>query len=415
MIIYLLLLVSFSACQTTNKVLTKEKGIITDVRDGQQYGYVQIEDSYWLTENMRYNVAGSKWNPDNPDTLYGRLYNWNQAINACPDGWVLSSSSDWLVLERIITDDSLEHELLKTEQFRGNNTHLLKSKKGWKHAGIDALGLNLLPAGGARKTGEFLGVGRLAFYWTASPYIPKGFGEIMDELAMFRNISDKKEGVWYDSHWKEKNYYSCRCVQYPLDKADKKVAQKRYTFTDPRDGQEYGYVQIKDYYWMTENMRYNAAGSMWNPANPDTLYGRLYDKYQAALEVCPEGWMLSNTAAWMNLESSTIDLYRGEMVFNNRFRGKNVKVLKSTRGWEQPGTNDFGLNLLPAGKADMETGFSMLGEGAYFWLFNSLKADFKYCHIHKDASGIYKSKTLKDEEEETTNMSCRCVKYVGKK
>ena len=73
------------------------------------------------------------------------------------------------------------------------------------------------------------------------------------------------------------------------------------TFKDPRDGQKYGYIQLDDYYWMTENMRYNIEGSVWNEHNPDTIFGRLYDGHQA-LKVCPKGWKLTSTLDWFYLE-----------------------------------------------------------------------------------------------------------------
>jgi hypothetical protein len=75
------------ACNPIPYVSAKSPKAFVDPRDGQRYGYVEIDKRYWMTENMRYNVLGSKLNPNNPSPLYGRLYNWEQAMEACPEGW----------------------------------------------------------------------------------------------------------------------------------------------------------------------------------------------------------------------------------------------------------------------------------------------------------------------------------------
>lgn len=382
---------------------------MVDTRDGQKYSYTTIRDQYWMTENMRYNIEGSKWNPANPDTLFGRLYNWEQAVKACPDGWVLTSSPDWIVLESSVTTDSLQDDLFKKGRFRGNNVQALKSKNYWRTPGTDSLGMNFLPAGGGLKDNPFWGLGELAFFWTTTPYV---WGGIVKPLAIYRYLDNDSVGIYSSKHWKEAHYFSCRCVQYPEDKAKKVSEKDKQYFVDERDGQKYGYVKVKDFYWMTENMRYKVEYSDLNPVNPDSLYGRLYACDQA-LEACPKGWSLANGLAWFNLESSTIDLYRSEIIFSDQFRGKNEKVLKSKIGWETPGTDEFALNFLPAGKSSLDDGFSMLGKGAFLWEYNALEVEFSARHIVNDSSGVYKRREI--DVEEDISMSCRCVKYAPEK
>ena len=405
--ILLVMITLLTACKTI-----QERSIKTmiDERDGQKYSYTTIRDRYWMTENMRYNIEGSKWNPANPDTLFGRLYNWEQAVRACPDGWVLTSTPDWIALESSVTTDTLQNDLFKKGRFRGNNAHTLKSKNYWNTPGTDSLGINFLPAGRARKTDYFFGLGKFAFFWTATPYAPEGV--IMKPLANFRYLENDSIGVYASHHWKEKQFYSCRCVQYYEDKAEEVSEKDKQYFVDERDGQKYGYVKVKDYYWMTENMRYKIEYSDLNPANPDSLYGRLY-ACDHALQVCPKGWSLPGGSAWFNLESSTIDLYRMEIIFSNQFRGKNEQVLKSKTGWATPGTDAFALNFLPAGKSSLEYGFSMLGKGAFFWGYDPLERSFSARHVVNDSSGVYRRKQI--EIEEDILMSCRCVKYAPDK
>ncbi len=100
-LILLFAILSASACQNSIYQSAKASKTFLDSRDGERYSYVEIDDLYWMTENIRYNVEGSKLNPDNPSPLYGRLYNWKQATKACPEGWRLSTNWDWMSLEGI--------------------------------------------------------------------------------------------------------------------------------------------------------------------------------------------------------------------------------------------------------------------------------------------------------------------------
>ena len=81
--------------------LNPELGEMTDPRDGQTYQTVTLGNQTWLAQNLNYETDNNSWcyddDPENCET-YGRLYDWEAAMSACPDGWHLASDEDWTTL-----------------------------------------------------------------------------------------------------------------------------------------------------------------------------------------------------------------------------------------------------------------------------------------------------------------------------
>ena len=75
---------------------TQQKSF-TDPRDQQEYGTAVVDGLRWMTENLRYAAANSVCydkQPENCEKL-GRLYPWEVALQACPDGWHLATEYEW--------------------------------------------------------------------------------------------------------------------------------------------------------------------------------------------------------------------------------------------------------------------------------------------------------------------------------
>lgn len=87
------------------KKFTHELGSFTDPRDNREYQtitFIKKQHSgtierTWFAENARYEVDGSKCynGVDVYCDKFGRLYNYEQANTACPEGWHVPTIHEW--------------------------------------------------------------------------------------------------------------------------------------------------------------------------------------------------------------------------------------------------------------------------------------------------------------------------------
>jgi uncharacterized protein (TIGR02145 family) len=164
-----------------------------------------------MAENLNYNVTNSKCYDDKPANCakYGRLYNWNTAMNnsassttnpsgvqgVCPAGWHFPSQAEWTVLMNFVGSD--------------NGGTKLKAISGWNDnkgafGGTDNYGFSALPGGLGYPDGSFEYVDNGGYWWNAS--------EFNNDLAYFRIM------YYSDIYADGRNYYkshllSVRCVK----------------------------------------------------------------------------------------------------------------------------------------------------------------------------------------------------------
>ena len=156
------------------------KKFFRDSRDGNTYRVVVIGKKAWMAENLRYNEGASECynNDDDNCKMYGRYYTWSQAMGldancnskvcsvkksvktrgACPVGWHIPSIIEWQNLAKYVRGKA-----------GSNATLVLKSDFGWKKQnGTNESKFNTIPAGYRFQSGNFMGLGKNARFWSTA-------------------------------------------------------------------------------------------------------------------------------------------------------------------------------------------------------------------------------------------------------
>ncbi len=72
---------------------------LKDNRNQKTYTIAKLADgNIWMTQNLNFDLRGAScYNGDEAicENGYGRLYTWDAALTACPEGWHLPSKEEW--------------------------------------------------------------------------------------------------------------------------------------------------------------------------------------------------------------------------------------------------------------------------------------------------------------------------------
>lgn len=193
---------------------------------------------------------------------------------------------------------------------------------------------------------------------------------------------------------------------------------------------EYKTIRIGNQCWMAENMDYD-NGCYRNQLTPNRRdgcayyidgsgseikeFGLLY-QWDAAADVCPEGWRLATDTDWRVLERELgMEDLTTTLVWRGIWRGVGDvgRKLKSTSGWTNSGggSDDYGFSALPGGfwrprvisEADelgnpINFGFNGLREEGSWWA-SSLIDGGSHANmrgLHSSQAGIKRSADTKD-------------------
>lgn len=172
-----------------------------DSRDGITYKTVVIGTQTWMAENLNY-ITGNSWCYDNSTTncsTYGRLYDWNTALTACPAGWHLPSSAEWNTLSNYLGD------------FISQVGGKMKSVIGWSSPNTGATnqsGFTGLP-GGIRSSsnGFFIDNNTKGYWWSSTEQISIG-----NSNAFIRRLDYSNSNI-NSTNTNKQNGVSCRCIK----------------------------------------------------------------------------------------------------------------------------------------------------------------------------------------------------------
>lgn len=155
--------------------------------DDKEWYTASVGDLLWMRQDLAYTDSGVPFrNNEAMDGVFGLYYSYEEAMNACPEGWRLPSDADWVSLCEALngTDEAGKHlhqtipdvagKLLANAYFNG-----IRMWEYWPSLGeiTNESGLGMIPSGYANLNGQdaegknspatFNGVYEYAAYWTS--------------------------------------------------------------------------------------------------------------------------------------------------------------------------------------------------------------------------------------------------------
>lgn len=157
-----------------------------DKRDGNKYQAAKIGDYIWMGENLRYKMKDT-WCYDHKELNcdgYGRLYEWDEAIRACPDGWHLPSNEEWNSLLAALGGEK---------------------KAGYGLAYDTGLGMNVVFGFPPNVNGRFNEAGSQTNFWSST--------ENNSDTGWSYYLIKNKLPLVFQGYFSKNYNMSCRCVK----------------------------------------------------------------------------------------------------------------------------------------------------------------------------------------------------------
>jgi uncharacterized protein (TIGR02145 family) len=175
-------------------------GSLSDTRNGKIYKTVKIGRKRWMAENLNYQPPSlNSWcyeNSADSCEKYGRLYDWQSAMIACPPGWHLPGVKEWSSLIDAVGGKSVAGRMLKATSGWGTE---------YDGSGTDEYGFSALPGGFRSYNIDRFGfAGHSGIWWTATAETGSSTAENAD-MSIMGSLASVNSN--YKSHG-----YSVRCV-----------------------------------------------------------------------------------------------------------------------------------------------------------------------------------------------------------
>ncbi|MCB0555334.1 MAG: caspase family protein [Phaeodactylibacter sp.] len=172
------------------------KRFYLDTRDSRYYRTVELGGQLWMAQNLNYQGSGLCYNKQ--DTICektGKLYTWEEAMKACPEGWRVPTDDEWWSMTALY-GKAFSYSRNKASD-AGQNAYQKLVNDG--DTGFKA------ELGGQFSGGQFSQLGQAGYYW--SSIRDSGSGEAL--IYSF----DSKNGVVARTTDAPAKAFSCRCVK----------------------------------------------------------------------------------------------------------------------------------------------------------------------------------------------------------
>lgn len=167
---------------------------MSKVSDGYQaYKTIDMNGVCWMRENLQTNLEGSSYYNDDPNSnlMFGRLYTWEAASNACPAGWALPTAAQ---IEAIY---AFGEDAIKSDNPDAWTSNLL----GTNETGFAAMGAGKYSAA----AGQYQKLRGYTAFWTSDGTESPSMGSVVE----MTNYCDSP----ISSQQSKQDMFSVRCVR----------------------------------------------------------------------------------------------------------------------------------------------------------------------------------------------------------
>ena len=191
--------------------------------EGQDYFYTTIGSAEWFRNNLARTTGGAPYaNAEIMTDVFGRYYNYEDALTACPEGWRLPSEEDWIALgaalgasaDKYGTIKGVTPKLMADAQFNGVTMWSYWPEVGTltNESNFSAIPTGFMNLGQQTEDGKYPeansnGVYEYAAFWTSDSVD----GE--DSMAYYRYIVDNQPDLFISKGDKKNFGASVRCVR----------------------------------------------------------------------------------------------------------------------------------------------------------------------------------------------------------
>lgn len=153
--------------------------------DGDTYHYTSLAGMDWFRNNLSIQASGAPYaNCEAMSDVVGRYYSYEEAINACPEGWRLPTDAEWVAMAEALNPGTSVPEYgiipdIAADLMAAAEFNLTPMWEYWPAVGeiTGRSGLAVIPAGyanlgqigtdGNYPAAAFYGINEYAAFWTA--------------------------------------------------------------------------------------------------------------------------------------------------------------------------------------------------------------------------------------------------------